>query len=65
MVHEELVNIELITALRFRSVDSCGATGRRISDKRSRSIIDTRLKVEADQVCVLITVTKSVVGRNF
>ena len=69
MAHKELVYIKLITALWFRSVNvnsiCSSAAGRRVSGKRCRSIIDTRLEVQTDQICVLVLLAESVIGRHF
>ena len=66
MAHEELVNVEFITARRFRSVDSscgCGA-GRVVAGERCCSIIYTRFKVKTDQIGVRITLAESVIRRH-
>ena len=76
MAHEELVNIKLITALRFGSINSIfGIFGSfavaiagsdcLVSGKSCRSIIDTGFKVKSDQIGVFILLAVCVIGRNF
>ena len=76
MAHEELVNIKLITALRFVSINSIfsifgsfavaiAGSDRLVSGKSCRPIIDAGLKVESDQIGVLILLIVCVIGCNF